>query len=470
MSPSSSRVPRKRLAIVGGGMGGVATAWLCDREWSVALFEAKAKLGGNSDSETIRQGGRDLAVDLGAQFFHPSTHPTYIALLELLEAQGPLRTARAVRGFETPAGLCVLPLEGGDPTFSSDHLVRTPLHALDFALYASAARKMAFTGDYDVTMAEWVQGLHVSERFKAQILLPWLTASEGHPLEDTKRSSARAILQLFAPSHPKSPLTQPTFWSVRGGFQAPIDAMAEQCGGLAVHLQTAVARVEKVRDEWFVSSRDTRWGPFDAVVLNAPPWESKKLLGSLAWAAGLVDILDVYEHRPHQLAIHGDPAYVHRDPRSWLLANVGVEGANGGGTDARSELSVWLGASMAETSGKPLELFKSWTTHRGRAPRETLLERTFHHTIKTPAMMAAARRLQGWQGREGLWLAGCFTSGVDLQESALCSAMEVARTLSPSSPRLRGLSALSALTSRTDAPRASHPHQAATQWSSNPSD
>jgi len=82
-------------------------------------------------------------------------------------------------------------------------------------LMRGAARKMAFTGDYDVTMADWVEGLRVSERFKTQILLPWLTASEGHPLEDTKRSSARAILQLFAPSHPKSPLTKPTFWSTQ---------------------------------------------------------------------------------------------------------------------------------------------------------------------------------------------------------------------------------------------------------------
>jgi predicted NAD/FAD-binding protein len=455
MSTSSSRAPNKRLAIIGGGMGGVATAWLCGHDWSVSLFEAKEKLGGNCDSETITSDGRDFVVDLGAQFFHPETHPTYIALLDLLEAQGSPAVARAVRRLEIPGGLCVLPLDRSEPYFSSTNLVRTPLHALDFAVYMHAARKMAFTGDYGVTMADWVEGLRVRERFKTQILLPWLTASEGHPLEDTKRSSARAILQLFAPSHPKSPLTKPTFWSSRGGFQATITALAEQCSDTAIHVRTPILRVEKVEEEWFVYSRDARWGPFDAVVVNAPPWESKRLLARLPWAEGLVAVLDDYEHLSHKLTIHADPTYVHRDRRNWVLANVGVETGSmgreprgpgrGPEPDGRNELSIWLGAGFGQTNGKTLDVFKSWTTYRRQAPKEVLFERTFQHSIKTPAMMDASRRLRSWQGTEGLWFAGHFTSGIDLQESALCSAMDVVRSLCSSTPRLVALTSQRAL-------------------------
>jgi predicted NAD/FAD-binding protein len=430
------------VAVIGGGMGGVATAWLSDHEWSVSLFEAKDKLGGNCDSRTITRDGSDFVVDLGAQFFHPATHPTYIALLELLDRDRSALVARALRRIEMPAGLCVLPLDTSEPYFSSTNLVRTPLHALDFAVYMNAARKMASTGDDDVTMADWVAGLRVSERFKTHILLPWLTASEGHPLGDTKRSSARAILQLFAPSHPTNPLTKSSFSSPRGGLQAAITAMAGQCDNTAIHVRTPIVWVEKVQGEWFAHSRDTRWGPFDAVVLNAPPWESKKLLARLGWADGLVAVLDAYEHLSHKLTIHADPIYVHRDRRNWALANVGVEPRGPGGgaeADSRSELSIWLGAGVRKPNGETLDVFKSWTTYRRQAPKEALFERTFQHSIKTPAMMDAARRLQSWQGTEGLWLAGHFTSGLDLQESALCSAMDVARSLCESSPRLAAL-------------------------------
>jgi uncharacterized protein len=185
------------------------------------------------------------------------------------------------------------------------------------------------------------------------------------------------------------------------------------------------------------------------VVVNAPPWESKKLLARLPWAEGLVGVLDDYEHLSHKLTIHADPTYVHRDRRNWVLANVGVETDNsererreprgpglGAEPDGPSELSIWLGAGFGKTNGKTVDVFKSWTTYRRQAPKEVLFERTFQHSIKTPAMMAAARRLRSWQGTEGLWFTGHFTSGIDLQESALCSAMDVARSLSPSSPRL----------------------------------
>ena len=44
-----------------------------------------------------------------------------------------------------------------------------------------------------------------------------------------------------------------------------------------------------------------------------------------------------------------------------------------------------------------------------------------------------------WQGFKGLYFAGQFTTLTDLQETALYSAMSVARTLSPTSPSLQAL-------------------------------
>ncbi|MFO0614361.1 MAG: FAD-dependent oxidoreductase [Polyangiaceae bacterium] len=435
---------RRRLAIVGGGIGGVATAWLCDADWDISLFEARARIGGNCDSVTMDHLGRELVVDLGAQFFHPGTHPTYIALLDLLESSTASRVGgeRVGAKYEIAAGLSVVPLappagESVDPFFASTNLLKTPMHALDFAVYSVAARKMASSGDYSVTMASWVDGLRVSERFKSQVLLPWVTASEGHPLEETKRSSARAILELFAPSHPRNLLERATTWSSYAGLQANVDALARQCGRTSVHTQSPIVRIEKLGAEWFVHTGSGRSGPFDAVVINAPPWASKKLLGELAWAEGLVKILDRYEFRSHRLTVHTDPVYVHRNKKSWGLANVGV-GA-GGDPNTQNELSIWMGAALKKVKGQTVDVFKSWTTYRDRESKEVVAEREFQHSIKTPEMMDAARQLRSWQGREGLWFAGQFTSGIDLQESALRSAMDVAASLAPGSARLAAL-------------------------------
>ena len=69
------RSGRDRVAIIGGGAGGVAAAYFLAGSLDVDLFEARARIGGHCDSRVIRHGGQRLTVDLGAQFFHPETHP-----------------------------------------------------------------------------------------------------------------------------------------------------------------------------------------------------------------------------------------------------------------------------------------------------------------------------------------------------------------------------------------------------------
>ena len=82
------RSGRERVAIIGAGAGGVAAAYFLAGSFDVDLFEARSRIGGHCDSRVIKHQGRRITVDLGAQFFHPDTHPIYVTLLEEL---GPLR-------------------------------------------------------------------------------------------------------------------------------------------------------------------------------------------------------------------------------------------------------------------------------------------------------------------------------------------------------------------------------------------
>ncbi|WP_273786862.1 hypothetical protein, partial [Brucella intermedia] len=59
-------------------------------------------------------------------------------------------------------------------------------------------------------------------------------------------------------------------------------------------------------------------------------------------------------------------------------------------------------------------------------PNEVVAEQTFQHAALTPSTMRATRELVRWQGFEGVYFVGQFTTLTDLQETALCSAMSVA--------------------------------------------
>lgn len=74
-------------------------------------------------------------------------------------------------------------------------------------------------------------------------------------------------------------------------------------------------------------------------------------------------------------------------------------------------------------------------------PKHIMLERRFQHPLISPRAIAAARALRAHQGRGGLWFSGAYTTGADLQETALYSAMEVAGQLAPNSSTLTALRA-----------------------------
>ena len=144
-------------------------------------------------------------------------------------------------------------------------------------------------------------------------------------------------------------------------------------------------------------------------------------------------MLDEYRYFDSRLLVHTDPAYMHRDRRNWGVYNAGVDGLD-------CEGSAWLGA-LQETSasGASVHVFKSWAQRRRADPKHILLERRFKHPLITRSTIKAARALRPLQGRKGLYFSGQYTTGMDLQESALYSAMQVAEALAPGSRTLASL-------------------------------
>ena len=171
------------------------------------------------------------------------------------------------------------------------------------------------------------------------------------------------------------------------------------------------------------------------MVLNAPPRAGRELLRPLPAFADVTDLLDEYRYFDSRLLVHTDPAYMHRDRGNWAAYNAGVRGRE-------AEGSAWLGALQDTASSRAgVHVFKSWATRRRADPKQILLERRFKHPLITRSTIKAARALRPHQGRHGLYFSGHYTTGMDLQESALYSAMQVAEALAPGSRRLASLNA-----------------------------
>jgi predicted NAD/FAD-binding protein len=436
------RSDRDRVAIIGAGAGGVAAAYFLAGSLEVDLFEARSKIGGHCDSHVIDYRGQRVTVDLGAQFFHPDTHPIYVALLEKLGLYDPARP-NVDDTLEAPGSLCIFPAAGGPPVFSSSHPFSTPQRSIEFASFTQLARRAVLSNmSWETTVDAWVRGLPVSPSFKDDVVYPWITALIGSPRADALRASARSILQTFALSFPANIVEGATTYNSTIGLQGNLQRMLDRSPTVRVHLSAATRALTRKRAGWFVQTRAGQHGPYRYIVLNAPPRAGRQLLRPLPAFAHLTALLNAYEYFDSRLLIHTDPTYVHRDRANWAAYNAGVDGR-------QCEGSVWYGALHEKLpSGGTIDVFKSWAERRRADPTQILLERHFKHPMISRSTIQAARALRPLQGRHGLYFIGQYTTGFDSQESAVYSAIKVAESLAPRSRTLASLKALLAARGR----------------------
>jgi predicted NAD/FAD-binding protein len=424
-----------RVAILGAGAGGIAAAYFLSGECDVTIFEARNKIGGHCDTQVVSYQGQPVTVDLGAEFFHPATHPIYVTLLEQLGLYNAANPGTDDQTLAAPGGLDIFPTRGFFNTFSSTYPELTPVSAVDFVIYSELARGAVLGNmSWDTPLSTWIEGLAVDSSFKNDILFPWITSLIGTTRANAAGTTARSILQTYALAFPANFLQGATTYNSKIGLQGNLQVILSNSPGTATQLNAAVQSLAFDGSTWTVTTSAGVFGPFDAVVVNAPPHVSKGFLASLPWAADIVSILNTYRYFDSTIMIHTDPVYEFWDRDFWTAYNGEVNGGE-------CEGSVWLGAIQPKLpNGNKVDVFKSWVNERP-APKQILLQRTFQHPLITPAENQAIRALNGVQGYNGLYFSGQHTTGMDSQEACVWSAMQVAAQLAPSSATLASLNA-----------------------------
>jgi protoporphyrinogen/coproporphyrinogen III oxidase len=294
---SSGAAPPKRIAIAGGGISGLATAYqlACDGV-ECTLFEASERLGGIV--ETVRKDGfviecgpdswvtekpwaRELAVELGLEDLiigsNDQWRRTYVQ-------QGGDGLAQLV---PIPDGMrMMVPAKWGP-------LLESPLFSLQARLAYQrepkrAAELKASAPDHDESVADFVSR-HFGEEVARTIAGPLLAAVFGG---DIAQLSVRAVMPAFvrmeaeegsliqAVQRRAQQSPQAIFTTLSSGLETLIERMVSKLPSASLRLRTPVLRIEADRGSWrlvTVGGEDR----FDAVVLATPLHVTQALLHPL---------------------------------------------------------------------------------------------------------------------------------------------------------------------------------------------
>lgn len=414
-----------RLAIIGAGAAGLTAAYLLEAEHDVTVFEAEPRLGGHAHTVTVEQGGEAIAIDAGFEFFSGRLFPTFTRLLGLLQV--PLHRYPLTATFYTHDQRYVSllpPVRDGRLVWSALR-PRPVLDLLQFGFALLRAGPLMRSRDTSVTLAQFMAGLPVLRSFKRRFLAPFLLAGWCVEPDEFLSFSAYDVLS-YSYWHRPAGLQPYTWTEVVGGTQAYMQALAAALARAVVRPGCAVAGLTRRGRAYALQTADGGQHEFDQVLLATNAQVAARLLAGVEGAEAQRHVLGQVEYFPTSIAVHGDARLMPADRRYWSVVNTRYDGTYSANT-------VWKGWK----SRTPI--FRSWVTFEPRLPEPLYALVQFDHPKVNAAYFRAQKELTPLQGQGQLWLAGAYLHDIDSHESAVLSAVNVARRLSPASARLRQL-------------------------------
>ncbi|KVA06873.1 NADH-ubiquinone oxidoreductase subunit 6 [Burkholderia latens] len=413
--------PGRRIAVVGAGIAGLASAYLLARQHRVTLFESADYLGGHTHTVDVELDGARHPVDTGFLVFNDRTYPNLIALFDEL----------GVAAHATDMSFSVS-VDGGRLEWAGSNLntvfaQRRNLFSPTFLgmlrdilrFNASAQAHLESASRERLSVGELLTAGGYGASFQHHYLLPMAAAIWSSAASDILRFPAATFLR-FCLNHALLQVNnRPTWRTVAGGARRYVERIAATLDDVRVN--TPVRAI--TRDDAGVTVATDTAGPerFDAVVLACHAPTTLRLLADASNAERAV--LAAVRYQPNVAVLHTDTALLPRRRRVWSAWNYlsGRTGRRAG--PAPVCVSYLLNQLQPLPFRSPVVVTLNPVDEP--APGTELGRYDYEHPLLDLAAVDAQHRLPMLQGRRNTWFAGAWT-GYGFHEDGLKSALRVA--------------------------------------------
>jgi predicted NAD/FAD-binding protein len=408
-----------RIAVIGSGIAGLASAHLLSREHDVTLFEANNYLGGHTHTHAVEQAGQTFNIDTGFIVYNPLHYPLLSSLFdELGVASQPTTMSFSVQhvasGLEyNAANLDTLFCQRKNllsPRFIG--MVRDLLR-----FYREAPRLLECQGP-GPTLGDYLTEHRYGAAFRDQHLIPMASALWSSPAAQILAFPARYLVQFMANHQMLQISGRPEWRVVQGGSSSYIAAMRAKWQ-VRERLSCPAWSVQRGDYGVLVTSP---WGVerFDHAILACHGDQALKLLADAT--AREREILGAMTYQDNDTVLHTDASVLPRDRKAWAGWNAYIPPE----PDAACTVSYCMNLLQGVTSRAPFVV----TLNRTAAidPAKILRRMRYRHPVHTAAMVAAQARKHEIQGLNHTWFAGAYW-GWGFHEDGMRSAVEIAGAL-----------------------------------------
>ena len=432
-----------RIAVIGTGIAGAATAWLLSRQHSVTVIDGASRPGGHTDTLRLPEGrGGPQSVDTGFIVYNETTYPLLVRLFdELGVATDPsdmswgLRCERCDLEYAGDlAGVLAQPANLLDPTYLGmlrdigrfNRLGSRAIGALqdpsdvrapDRHTHGPGPLEDGTSGD--AAIGEFIAHHRLGDAFRRHYLLPMVAAIWSSGTAAVERFPTRSLLAFFA-NHGLLGVRSHLEWrTVRGGAVNYLDRLLAPVRG-HLRLGSPVVRVERGPGRATVRTADGWSEDFDTVVIATHADDALRLLADPT--DDEQGLLGAWASSDNERVVHTDATLLPARPGARASWNYHVTDC----TSPTGQASLSYSMNRLQSLQGPHELLVS--INPARPPREGTVirrDRVTHPTFSAEAL-ATQTDLDRLNGPARTFFAGAWQRW-GFHEDGLWSAVRVAR-------------------------------------------
>ncbi len=402
-----------RIAVVGGGVAGLVSAYLLQRNHEVTVFEANGYVGGHTNTIDVTVADTTYSIDTGFIVYNEKNYPGFTRLLENLG----VRTQPSTMSFSVRADGSRLEYNGSTirQLFTQRrNLVRPSFYrmVLDILRFNREAPTAIENGAAHSTLGDYLHDNAYSPPFVDHYLVPMGSALWSVPRSRVFQMPAPFFVRFFQNHGMLTIKDRPEWRVIAGGSARYVEALTQTFAD-RVRLNHAVRSIR--RTEGGVTVDGER---FDHVVLACHSDQALDILADPTPPE--TEILGALPYQKNDVVLHTDTSMLPIRRPAWAAWNYRVGG------DPEAPATVTYNMNILQSLEASETFCVSLNSSETIDPSRVLYRTTYDHPTYSPAGADAQRRHHEISGADRTHYCGAYW-GNGFHEDGVQSALTVAK-------------------------------------------
>ncbi len=413
-----------KIAVIGGGISGLAAALILNQEHEVHLFESDSRLGGHAHTVSVNEKSKEeVAIDTGFLVYNTLTYPHFTQFLKYLEVatteSNMSLSIQAIKGLEW-AGENLSTVFAQPKNILNLDFLKMLIDIWNFN--KSAKENLELSREKNFSLEELADFRGYSHSFKTLYLLPMTGAIWSMSYANALKFPAETFLTFCINHHLLQINDRPVWRTITGGSINYVDRVRERLQH--IHASTKVKNIARNQDKLTVITENSKID-FDKVILATHAPTSASLISSDF--PDMAAELSCFKVTPNKVELHEDESLMPKNKSCWSAWNVKAQ------DQVHDKSDICLTYFINKLQPLPVKKNYFVTLNYGKTLQQKHREFNYDHPQFDFSTIETQKKIPQIQGRHGIYFAGAWTR-YGFHEDGILSAVNVAKLLGVEPP------------------------------------